>query len=258
MPEIDLRICGLNVRLSADGALCSQARERYRPFLGAGPPDLRLRSARARGSLVAPGVEPRVRSAGGETLVRWDGLALRLRPGNAEAEVAPPVARLDSALRIALCFELLRRGGFLCHAAAVDGWLFPGRSGAGKTTLGRLAPPGRLLSDELVGVRRGRLYGTPFFGEFRPGDSARSHPLLAVILLDRAGPTGARPVSKSEAAVRMLECAFFFGDDAASARRLPGLAKAAVRRVPALALSYDARRTGFGGVRRTINCRLNQ
>jgi len=144
------------------------------------------------------------------------------------------------------------RGGFLCHSAAVDGWLFPGVSGAGKSTLGRSVPRGRLLADELVGVAGGRLYGTPFRGDFLVGRTNVSRPLEAVILLDRKGPRGVRPVAKSFALTRLLQCALYFGDDAPGARAVLAAARRCVLRAPTFALGYDARTTGFAGVESMI------
>jgi hypothetical protein len=160
--------------------------------------------------------------------------------------------RVDSALRVALSYALLRRGGFLCHAAAVDGWLFPGVSGAGKSTLGRAVPPRRLLADELVGVTPGRLHGTPFRGNFGRGRNNVTRPLEALFFLDRGSPRGVRPLPKAEALARLLRCVFFFGDDDASGRKILRDARACVERVPTFSLSYDARRTAFRGLERAL------
>jgi len=52
---------------------------------------------------------------------------------------------LDSVLRILHSLILAERGGFLLHAASAicngRAYLFSGVSGAGKTTMTRLAPP---------------------------------------------------------------------------------------------------------------------
>ena len=81
---------------------------------------------------------------------------------------------LDSVLRILHSLILAARGGFLLHAASAvcegRAYLFAGVSGAGKTTMTRLAPSDiRLLTDEISYVRPGgngySAYGTPFAGE---------------------------------------------------------------------------------------------
>ncbi|MBV8880900.1 MAG: hypothetical protein JO332_13095, partial [Planctomycetaceae bacterium] len=179
-------------------------------------------------------------------------LEVDLAPGLGKATVAANASALDSLLRIVLSFLLVPRGGFLCHSAAVDGWLFPGVSGAGKSTLGRSVPRRRLLADELVGVVGNTLYGTPFRGDFLIGRNNVSRPLEAVLLLDRKGPRGVRPVSKAVALVRLLQCALYFGDDPRGQRAVLAAAKECVLRAPTFALGYDARTTTFRGVETLI------
>ncbi|HMD84391.1 MAG TPA: hypothetical protein VKO18_06785 [Terriglobia bacterium] len=72
-------------------------------------------------------------------------------------QTANPYA-LDGVLRILHSLILAREGGFLVHAASAvrDGraFVFAGVSGAGKTTIARLAPPDvTLLTDEISYVR---------------------------------------------------------------------------------------------------------
>ena len=71
---------------------------------------------------------------------------------------------IDSVLRIVHTLILAREGGFLLHSAGAirngRAFLFSGVSGAGKTTISRLAPPDvTLLTDEVSYVRQvdGRL-----------------------------------------------------------------------------------------------------
>jgi len=66
---------------------------------------------------------------------------------------------IDGVLRILHSLILARQGGFLVHAASAvrngRAFLFCGVSGAGKTTISRLAPPDVvLLTDEISYVRR--------------------------------------------------------------------------------------------------------
>jgi hypothetical protein len=67
---------------------------------------------------------------------------------------------IDGVLRILHSLILAREGGFLVHAASAvrngRAFVFAGISGAGKTTLARLAPPDvTLLTDEISYVRAG-------------------------------------------------------------------------------------------------------
>jgi len=101
----------------------------------------------------------------------------------------------DTLLRVVHSIALAERGGFLLHAASAlrNGrvFLFSGVSGAGKTTLSRLAPPDvRVLTDEISYVlpdsRGYRAYGTPFAGELaRIGENV-SAPVAGLYLLEKA------------------------------------------------------------------------
>jgi hypothetical protein len=253
LPELRVRICGLTLRVEAESAgFVGAAKRRYRPFLSSGTPDLSLSVSFAARKLRPYRAAPRVVWDGRAGRVERHDLEVDLAPGRGRAVVAPTLAPLDSLLRIVLSFLLVREGGFLCHSAAVDGWLFPGVSGAGKSTLGAMVPKKRLLADELVGIVGERLYGTPFRGDFRIGRTNVTRPLEAVILLDRKGPRGVRPVPKAEALVRLLQCALYFGDDPRGGRALLAAARRCVLRAPTFALGYDARTTGFAAVESMI------
>jgi hypothetical protein len=78
---------------------------------------------------------------------------------------------LDAILRIVHTLVLAEQGSFLLHSASAirhgKAFLFAGVSGAGKTTISRLAPPdATLLTDEISYVcKQGDgyiAYGTPF------------------------------------------------------------------------------------------------
>ena len=253
MPDLTLRVCGVAIRLEADDALfLASAGRRYAPFLAKGAPDLSIALALVRTKLRAYRDEPRVVWDGRAGCIERHDLELDLAPGLGRARLVRGLSPLDSLLRVALSFELVKRGGFLCHSAAVDGWLFPGVSGAGKSTLGRSAPKSRLLADELVGVVGTRLWGTPFRGDFLPGKNSATRPLEAILLLDRHGPRGVRAVSKASALVRLLQCALYFGDDPKGGKTILAAARTCVTRAQTFALGYDARKTTFSGVESMI------
>ncbi|HEV8306525.1 MAG TPA: hypothetical protein VGW35_02560 [Methylomirabilota bacterium] len=105
---------------------------------------------------------------------------------------------------VLLVGALAHRGGIVVHAAGAirngRGFVFAGRSGAGKTTIARLLREAGfdIVGDERVILRldgdRVRLHGTPW-----PGDlgvvSARSAPVAALFTLDQARATRATPLS---------------------------------------------------------------
>ena len=100
--------------------------------------------------------------------------------------------------------------GWSCHGQSV---LFPGVSGAGKTTLCRqlmAAGQGRILSDDRVVLREGpegfRACGTPW-----PGDAKQalneSAPLAALGFIEQAPDHRLTPIPPAEALRRLMEAA---------------------------------------------------
>src|SRR5579864_1574948 len=129
---------------------------------------------------------------------------------------------IDCVLRILHSLILAREGGFLVHAASAirhgRAYLFAGVSGAGKTTLSRLAPPDvALLTDEISYVRRRgtgyEAFGTPFAGELaRIGENLRA-PLATLFLLAQGPENRIEPVDQSEAVHALLRHILFFAQD---------------------------------------------
>jgi len=159
---------------------------------------------------------------------------------------------IDAALRIIHSLILAQEGGFLIHAASAvrngKAFLFAGVSGAGKTTISRLAPPDvTLLTDEISYLRRNGhgyvAYGTPFTGELaKIGENVRA-PLAALYLL-RQGPENAiEPVSAGDAARSLLKNVLFFAHDPELTGMIFESACNLVQRVPVFRLTFapDAR-----------------
>lgn len=159
---------------------------------------------------------------------------------------------IDSVLRIVHTLALAREGGFLMHAASAvredEAFLFAGVSGAGKTTLSRLAPPdATLLSDEISYVRRQaggyHAYGTPFAGELaRAGENVRA-PLRTIYLLEKGPENRITPLGKAEAVRAILANILFFAEDAELVQAVFASALDLVERVPVRRLAFvpDAR-----------------
>ncbi len=165
-----------------------------------------------------------VKIENGEWRLEWGDLQARWNPETSRGRIRQscnPYA-IDCVLRIVHSLVLARQGGFLVHAAsAIRGgkaFLFSGVSGAGKTTISRLAPPdATLLTDEISYVRReGNRYiacGTPFAGELaRVGENC-SAPLSAFFLLEKGLRNRIEPIGPSEAIQRLLRNILFFAHD---------------------------------------------
>jgi hypothetical protein len=147
--------------------------------------------------------------------------------GGGRCEMSP--FAVDCVLRVIFATLLPRLGGLLIHGCGLRhasvGVVFPGPSGAGKTTLARKAPDADdVLSDEIVAVRRlddgWRVFGTPFWGDFaRGGISTRSWPLRTVAFLTQTREVAMTPITSSDATLRLLGCFMSFTTDRASVDR---------------------------------------
>jgi hypothetical protein len=178
----------------------------------------------------------------GDFRARWDP-----RTGRGTVRQNPNPYSLDSVLRIVHSLILAERRGFLLHAASAicdrQAYLFSGVSGAGKTTLTRLAPPGvTLLSDEISYVRPGSsgysAFGTPFAGELaRPGENCVA-PVAALFFLEKGGENLVDELPPSEAMHRLMRNILFFAEDRRLVERLLATACEFVSRVPVRRLTF--------------------
>jgi len=254
--EVVIDIGGFPIRLSTDDpAFVAMLKERYAGFVTSGTPaqiefDVVLAPA---DSMLGNGDVRVEREAGQWSMGRGDFEA-GWNPGAARGIIrqsANPYS-LNSVLRIVHTLLLAEQGGFLVHASSAvrDGraFLFAGVSGAGKTTMARLAPPdATLLTDEISYVSRQEdgyhAYGTPFAGDLgRLGENMRA-PLAALYLLTKGTENKVEPVSASEASRALLENILCFAQDSGVVRSIFEAACDFVCRVPIRRLTFapDAR-----------------
>jgi len=178
----------------------------------------------------------------GDFRAQWDPGARRGRI----RQSANPYS-IDSVLRIVHTLILAHEGGFLLHSAGAirngRAFLFSGVSGAGKTTISRLAPPDvTLLTDEVSYVRRVdagyRACGTPFAGELaRVGENC-SAPIASLFFLKQGPENKIEAVAKSEAVRRLMRNILFFAEDAALVEEVFQSACEFVERVPVQQLTF--------------------
>ncbi len=156
-----------------------------------------------------------------------------MQRGDFQAELEPASGRgrirqtanpysIDAVLRITHSLLLARHGGFLLHSASAvrngKAFLFAGVSGAGKTTIARLAPrDATLLTDEISYVRKsGEVYqafGTPFAGELAKLGENVSAPVSAVYLLAQGDTNRVEPVGEADAGRGVLANLLFFAEE---------------------------------------------
>lgn len=182
----------------------------------------------------------------------------RLERGDFSAEWDPRVGRgrilqavspyaIDSVLRIVHTLIQAPEGGFLLHGASAirngRAFLFSGVSGAGKTTISRLAPRDVvLLTDEISYVRRAgegyRACGTPFAGELaRPGENATA-PISGLYFLAKGPENRIEPIETADALRMLLRNILFFADDADLVKMVFRSACEFLGRVPAFRLTF--------------------
>ena len=155
---------------------------------------------------------------------------------------------VDTLLRVVHSLLLASADGLLLHASGGirngRSFLFTGVSGAGKTTMARLAPPDvRLLTDEISYVRRAdgcfRAYGTPFTGELGIQGESICAPLAAIYLIEHAAENGLVPVPEAQAARHLMRHTLFFARDARLAAGVFTTVCELVRRVPVFRLQFQ-------------------
>jgi len=249
-----VEIGGIPVSLSTDSesfrdVLC----QRYSGFLSSSRAEYELDF-----QLVEPGMvsddDVRVRREGhewkierGDFHAQWDPYS-----GRGWVQQTPNPYSLDSVLRILHSLILAARGGFLLHAASAicegRGYLFSGISGAGKTTMTRLAPSSiNLLTDEISYVRPGAggywACGTPFAGELAKSGENCTAPVSALFFLEKGPENRIDEISPAEAVRRLMRNILFFADDRELVGKLLATACDFVATVPIRRLTFypDAR-----------------
>ncbi len=250
--EVCIRIGGLRFVLrAADPGFMAMLRGRYanfvcEPWQGS--------AIRLDINLIAPPCaehddELEVRFEGGRWLMRRGDFSAQWNPATGRGVVYQPAYpyAIDSVMRIILSIMLARRGGFLLHSASAirngRAYLFCGVSGAGKTTIARLAPADAiLLTDEISCVRRTgggyQAFGTPFAGELGIAGEQIAAPIGAVYFL-RKGPRNAiGSIEPARAAGMLLRNMLFFTDDCALTKRVFATACDCIARVALNELTF--------------------
>lgn len=238
---------------SDDRGFLDLLRERYAGFLSSSQPEVELDF-----ELIPPRPvsddDVRVRRDGTDWLMERGDFRAQWNPMTGHGlvrQTANPYA-LDSVLRILHSLVLSARGGFLLHAASgiCEGraYLFSGVSGAGKTTMTRLAPADvTLLTDEISYVRPTATiysaYGTPFSGELAKAGENTSAPIGALFFLEQGPENRVDELAPAEAVRRLMRNILFFAEDHDLVEKLLSTACDFVQKVPVRRLTFypDAR-----------------
>lgn len=158
---------------------------------------------------------------------------------------------IENFLRVYAAHNVLRQGGVVLHSAGLvlddRGFIFVGRSGAGKTTLTRKAHAAGagVLSDDINLLLPGddgyRAFAVPFTGEFgrtlSQAGLRESYPVAGLALLSQGERLMTRPVPPSRAVARLLVGCPFVNTDEDEAAALFDVLGGLVERVPVVDLS---------------------
>jgi hypothetical protein len=249
--DVVVEIGGLPIRLRSDNpSFLRLLRERYAGYISS--------ANRATFDFDVELSPPGSDSGDEDVQVTWNSGSWLMTRGDFQAEWNPANLRgrikqsinphsVDSVLRIVHTLLLAQRGGFLVHASSAirngRAFLFSGVSGAGKTTISRLAPPdAALLTDEISYVTRenGAYFaiGTPFYGELaRAGENLKA-PIDAFYLLAKGIENKVEPIPGASAVRGLMANILFFARDPDFVELVFDSALDFARRVPVRRLTF--------------------
>lgn len=150
--------------------------------------------------------------------------------------------------QLLLMYLLAEKGGAILHAAGIEmhgrGFLFAGRSGAGKSTIIRqfaAAGKGILLSDDRIAVRKAddliTAYGTPWPGEAGIAEN-RGAPLSGIFFLEQRETDAVKKIGPREAFERLMPVTSVPWYDAGTMTKVLLFCEGLVSAVPAYELSF--------------------
>jgi hypothetical protein len=254
-----VEIGGVPIALSTcDEGFLDLLRRRYDGFLSSSRPEFGLEFDLTSAELAFDD-DVRVCREGDEWLLQRGDFRARWDPRTGQGGVrqnANPYS-LDSVLRIVHSLILAERGGFLLHSASAicngRAYLFSGVSGAGKTTMTRLAPADiTLLTDEISYVRPSNdrpnndrpsdygyhAFGTPFAGELAKAGENCAAPIAALFFLEQGPENQVDELTSADAVRRLMRNILFFAEDRALVEKLFATACDFVARVPIRRLTF--------------------
>jgi len=257
--ELEVAVGGMPILLrTTDAAFYEMLVRRYQDFLSSfNQPQFQFDIEISDAPEADPDADVSVTRAGADWQFRRGDFFAQWNPESGRGSVrqsANPYS-IDSVLRIVHTLLLAREGGFLLHAASAvrdgEAHIFTGRSGAGKTTLSRMAPPDvNLLTDEISYVRRSGngyvAHGTPFAGELGKAGENISAPISAVYLLVQGPENRVEPMDEAEAVRTLMRNILFFAQDEGTVQSVFKSACEFAARVPLYRMIFTRSNEAWG------------
>jgi hypothetical protein len=257
--HLSIEIGGIPIRVNTtDADFLDMLQNRYAGFVGSSEhAAVEFNVDLFTPGFVDPDADVRVTQRGGKWALERGDFRAEWEPARRTGTIrqsANPYS-IDAVLRIVHTLVLAQEGGFLIHAASAirngKAFLFAGVSGAGKTTIARLAPPdATLLTDEISYVRKDVrkdvkkqdlsyvAHGTPFTGELAKLGENVSAPVSALYLLAQGPENRIDPVAPGQAVRELLANVLFFAEDQELVQRSFHAACEFVSRVPVSRLTF--------------------
>lgn len=248
--QIGIEVGGLPVLVNAkDPDFCDQLARHYAGFLSQSKSPRFVFDVELLPHTLDPGAEISVAVHRGIWNVRRADFSAECDPreGRATIRQSAGTHSFDSVLRIMHTLALAGEGGFLLHAASAirngRAFIFSGVSGAGKTTLTRLAPPDAIiLTDEVSYLRRRsgvfEACGTPFAGELARAGTNTSAPVDTLFFLEQGRDNRIEEMDKHQALQRLLRNILFFAADPELVSKLFCTANEFVEHIPVRRLIF--------------------
>ncbi|HET6613039.1 MAG TPA: hypothetical protein VFG83_13670 [Kofleriaceae bacterium] len=207
-----IEVAGVRFRFVGDGGAMALVGQRYESFLcagdGAAAAEIAVELLAAKGSPEAwVDAEVDVRESARGVCLEGSAMRAEIDAGAGRARIAASgPGPIDVLFRFLLATHLSARGGLLVHASAVErdggAWVFPGPSGAGKTTLATHLP-GRRVCDETVALiaqeSRVTVHSTPYWRA-----TPRAATVAGLAFPRRTSEPVWRPLSPARAAARLV------------------------------------------------------
>jgi len=170
-----------------------------------------------------------------------------VKTSNTSLECALNKFSFDSWLRVFVTLYGLDKNALLIHSSGLclygSGYIFPGRSGAGKSTITGILGKKNALSDEIVMLTsegpRMLASSTPFWGELKMGaHKKRTCRPKGLYFIKHGSKLSAEKISRADALKKLLATVLFFSKENIKVSKMLSLCALACGKIPAYTLAF--------------------